>query len=88
MNLPGVEIGRALFVADRVSIPQQPGRTGQSLWEIPSGLGMGSVSEVKEEVLARAGRYRVIAENLQAKEVMVGDGDAGPLHPLLQSPGG
>ena len=36
---------------------------------------MGSVAEVKEEVLQRSGRYKIIAENLHAKEVFVGDGE-------------
>jgi transposase len=36
---------------------------------------MGSVSEIKEDVLTRPGRFRTIAENLQAKEVTVGDGE-------------
>ena len=35
---------------------------------------VGSISEIKEDVLARPGRFRKIAENLQAKEVSVGDG--------------
>ncbi len=35
----------------------------------------GSQAEVKEEVLTRPGRFKVIAENLQAKEVIVGDGE-------------
>jgi len=36
---------------------------------------LGSVAEVKEEVLPRSGRYKIIAENLHAKEVIVGDGE-------------
>lgn len=35
---------------------------------------LASVKELREEVLSRPGRYRVLAENLQAKEVVVGDG--------------
>jgi hypothetical protein len=36
---------------------------------------LGSQAGVKEEVLTRPGRFKVIAENLQAKEVIVGDGE-------------
>jgi transposase len=36
---------------------------------------MGSVTEVKAEVLTRPGRYQKIADNLYAKEVIVGDGE-------------
>jgi transposase len=35
---------------------------------------LGSVKELKEEVLTRPGRYKILADNLQAKEVIVGDG--------------
>jgi transposase len=35
---------------------------------------MGSVSEIKEDVLTKPGRFKTIAENLQAKEVIVGNG--------------
>jgi hypothetical protein len=37
----------------------------------------GSVKEVKEEVLTRAGRYKKVAENLHVKEVQVGEGVLG-----------
>jgi len=36
---------------------------------------LGSVTEVKAEVLTRPGRYQKIADNLYAKEVIVGDGE-------------
>ena len=36
---------------------------------------LGCVTEVKAEVLTRAGRYKKIADNLYAKEVVVGDGE-------------
>ncbi len=35
---------------------------------------MASVSEIKRDVLSKRGRYRVIKDNLQAKEVVIGDG--------------
>jgi hypothetical protein len=36
---------------------------------------MGSVSEIKKDVLTKPGRYTVIRDNLHAKEVIVGDGE-------------
>ncbi|RLC76284.1 MAG: hypothetical protein DRI61_13565 [Chloroflexi bacterium] len=35
---------------------------------------MNSVKEIRDQVLSARGRYRVIQPNLQAKEVIVGDG--------------
>lgn len=37
------------------------------------GARLRKVKEVREEVLARAGRYQEVEENLKVKEVMVGD---------------
>ena len=69
-------LGRALFVADAGMNSQQ------NRQELAKACGtyllatrLGSQAEVKEEVLARPGRFKVIAENLQAKEVIVGDGE-------------
>lgn len=39
---------------------------------------LGRQAEVKEEVLARPGRFKVIAANLQAKEVVVGEDERRP----------
>jgi transposase len=39
-------------------------------------MRMGSVKEVKEDVLSRAGRYRKIEDNLEAKEVVLGEGES------------
>jgi hypothetical protein len=47
---------------------------------------MGSVSEVKEVVLTRPGRCKVISENLHAKEVVVGDGELRGRHILCCNP--
>jgi len=47
---------------------------------------MASVSEIKEEVLTRPGRFRTITENLQAKEVVVGDGEFRRRYILCYNP--
>jgi transposase len=74
-DLRGWKLGRALFVAD------SGGNSGTNRDELARACGkyllaarMGSVAEIKEDVLTKPGRYKTIAENLQAKEVIVGDG--------------
>lgn len=36
---------------------------------------MASVGEVKQKVLSKPGKYKVLQENLHAKEVIIGDGE-------------
>jgi hypothetical protein len=47
---------------------------------------MSSVSEIKEDVLTRPGRYKVITENLHATEVVVGDGELRRRYILCYNP--
>jgi transposase len=74
-DLRGWKLGRALFVAD-AGMNSEGARK-----ELTKACGkylmaarMGSVKEIKEEVLSTRGRYKVISDNLHAKEVVVGDG--------------
>lgn len=74
-DLRGWKLGRALFVADSGM------NSGTNREELAKACGkyllatrVGSISEIKEDVLTRPGRFRKIADNLQAKEVTVGDG--------------
>jgi transposase len=74
-DLRGWKLGRALFVADSGM------NSGTNREELAKACGkyllatrVGSISEIKEDVHTRPGRFRKIAENLQAKEVTVGDG--------------
>lgn len=74
-DLKGWKLGRALFVADSGM------NSAESRRELAKACGsyllaarMGSVKEIKGEVLTRPGRYKVISDNLQAKEVTVGNG--------------
>jgi len=69
-------LGRALLVTDAGL------NSHQNRLELAKAGGtyllatrLGSQAEVKEEVLARPGRFKIIAENLQAKEVVVGEGE-------------
>jgi hypothetical protein len=86
-DLRGWKLGRALFVADSGM------NSGTNRDELAKACGkyllatrMGSVSEIKEEVLTRPGRFRTIAENLQAKEVVVGDGELRRRYILCYNP--
>jgi transposase len=74
-DLRGWKLGRALFVADSGN------NSSTNRDELAKACGkyllatrMGSVAEIKEEVLVKPGRFKTIAENLKAKEVIVGDG--------------
>jgi len=75
-DLRGWKLGRALFIADSGM------NSGTNRDELARACGkyllatrMAGVSEIKEEVLTKPGRFKTIAENLQAKEVVVGDGE-------------
>jgi len=58
-------LGRALLLADAGGTDLLATRLGRQ-------------TEVKGEVLARPGRFKIIAANLQAKEVVVGEGERRP----------
>ncbi|MGO9370907.1 MAG: IS1634 family transposase [Syntrophobacteraceae bacterium] len=86
-DLRGWKLGRALFVADSGM------NSGTNRDELARACGkyllatrMASVSEIKEEVLTKPGRFRTIAENLQAKEVVVGDGELRRRYILCYNP--
>ncbi|MBW4093894.1 MAG: IS1634 family transposase, partial [Proteobacteria bacterium] len=74
-DLHAWRLGRCLFVADAGMY------SADNLAELSRGLGryvlavpMRRVQDVAVEVLTRPGRYRQVADNLQVKEVWVGDG--------------
>jgi transposase len=74
-DLKGWKLGRALFVADSGANSLDNRRAlAAACGTYLLATRMGSVSEVKDDVLRRPGRYRHIADNLKAKEVMVGAG--------------
>ena len=75
-DLRGWQLGRALFVAD-AGMNSQDNRQllAKACGKYLLAVRLGSVTEVKAEVLTRPGRYQKIADNLYAKEVIVGDGE-------------
>jgi transposase len=74
-DLRGWKLGRALFVADSgTNSATNRDELARACGKYLLAARMGSVSEIKEDVLTKPGRFKTIAENLQAKEVVVGDG--------------
>jgi hypothetical protein len=71
------QIGRVVVVADRGMFGRPTFRRMEESRKLPYdyivGCPMRQQKEVSEEVLGRAGRYQVVAENLEVKEVRVKD---------------
>lgn len=70
------QLTRCLFVGDAGMVSAANFKTlaaggGKYLMCVPMRRG----DAVTEQVLGRAGRYRTVAENLQVKEVVLGDGE-------------
>ncbi len=75
-DLKGWKLGRAIFVADAgVNSEENRSVLSKGCGKYILAMRAGSVAEVKKEVLARAGRYKAVTENLHVKEVVVGDGE-------------
>lgn len=75
-DLRGWKLTRCLFVGDAGMVSAENLETlskggGKYLVGMPLKLG----SEAATEVMTRAGRYKAVADNLQVKEVVVGDGE-------------
>jgi len=75
-DLRGWKLGRVLLVADSGM------NSAENREELARGCGhyvlacrLNSVAEVSDEVLGRAGRYKQVADNMQVKEVTVGEGE-------------
>lgn len=74
-DLKDWNLGRALFVADSgMNSQENRAQLAKACGKYLLAVRMGSVTEVKAEVLNRPGRYKIIADNLHAKEVTVGAG--------------
>jgi hypothetical protein len=86
-DLQAWRLGRCLFVGDAGMY------SAKNLVELSRGLGryvlavpMRRVQDVEAEVLTRPGRYRPVADNLQVKEVWVGDGERRKRYVLCFNP--
>ena len=86
-DLRGWNLGRALFVAD-AGMNSQDNRKelARACGKYLLACRMSSVSEVKQDVLSKRGRYTVFKDNLHAKEVTVGDGERRNRYILCYNP--
>ena len=74
-DLKGWKLGRALFVADAgMNSEENRQELAKACGTYLLATRMASVKEIKEDVLFRRGRYKIISKNLHAKMVIVGDG--------------
>jgi len=81
------KLGRALFVADS-GMNSADNRTelARACGKYLLATRMATVSEVKKKVLSKPGKYKVIKDNLHAKEVIVGDGERRRRYILCYNP--
>jgi transposase len=86
-DLRGWNLGRALFVADAgVNSEENREELGRACGKYLLATRMATVSEVKRDVLSKRGRYKVIKDNLMAKEVVIGDGERRRRYILCYNP--
>ena len=75
-DLRGWKLSRALFVADAgMNSQENRAELGRACGKYLLATRLASVVEIKQEVLAARGRFKVMDENLHAKEVIIGDGE-------------
>ncbi len=86
-ELKGWHLNRCLFVGDAGMLPAANLRTlsrggGRYILCMPIHRG----GEIAEAVLSRPGRYQQVADNLQVKEVWVGDGERRRRYVVCHNP--
>jgi hypothetical protein len=86
-DLRAWRLGRCVFVGDAGMY------SAENLAALARGLGryilavpMRKVRDVETDVLTRPGRYKPVADNLQVKEVVVGDGERRKRYVLCLNP--
>jgi transposase len=86
-DLRGWNLGRALFVADAgMNSKDNRKELARACGKYLLACRMSSVSEIKQDVLSKRGRYTVFKDNLHAKEVIVGDGERRNRYILCYNP--
>ena len=86
-DLRGWNLGRALFVADAgMNSEDNRKALARACGKYLLACRMSSVSEIKQDVLSKRGRYTVFKDNLHAKEVVVGDGERRNRYMLCYNP--
>jgi hypothetical protein len=87
-DLAGWRLGRCVFVGDAGMNSEDNRRSlalGNGKYILASKMRAGD--EVTKDVLARPGRYHDVRENLQVKEVIVGDGERRRRYVVCHNPG-
>jgi Transposase DDE domain len=86
-DLRAWQLGRCVFVGDAGMY------SAENLAALSRGLGryilavpMRKIKEIETEVLTRPGRYKPVADNLQVKEVVVGEGERRRRYVLCLNP--
>ena len=86
-DLRGWQLHRTLFVADAGLNGKEAKKTlARACGKYLLATRLNSVKEIREQVLSAKGRYRQIQENLQAKEVVVGEGVGRRRYVLCYNP--
>lgn len=86
-DLRGWNLGRTLFVADSgMNSEENRKELSRACGKYLLATRMASVAEIKKKVLSKRGRYKVITENMHAKEVIVGDGERRRRYVLCYNP--
>jgi transposase len=86
-DLRGWNLGRALFVADSgMNSQDNRAELSRACGKYLLACRMANVAEIKRDVLSKRGRYTVFRDNLQAKEVIVGDGERRKRYILCFNP--
>jgi transposase len=86
-DLRGWNLGRALFVADSgMNCEDNRSELAKACGKYLLACRMANVAEIKRDVLSKRGPYTVFADNLQAKEVIVGDGERRKRYILCYNP--
>jgi len=86
-DLRGWKLGRALFVADAgMNSEKNQKELSRACGKYLLASRMASVSQIRDSVLSKRGRYTVFTENLHAKEVIIGDGECRKRYILCYNP--
>ena len=86
-DLRGWKLRRALFVADAgMNSEDNRQELAKACGKYLLATRMENVSEIKRDVLSKRGRYKVFKDNLQAKEVIIGDGERRKRYILCYNP--
>lgn len=86
-DLRGWKLGRALFVADAgMNSDDNRQELARACGKYLLACRMANVAEIKRDVLTKRGRYKTFKDNLQAKEVIVGDGERRRRYILCYNP--